>query len=87
MSTSDNAGPKLKVFVSYSRTDTAFVDELVDGLEYSGFEATLDRHSIVEGEEWKKRLGALIADADTIVFVLSPDSVASQICDTRQPER
>jgi protein-disulfide isomerase len=81
VNTPGNVGPKLKVFVSYSRADSAFVDELVDGLEYSGFEVTLDRHSIVEGEEWKKRLGALIADADTIVFVLSPDSIAAPICE------
>jgi protein-disulfide isomerase len=53
---------------------------LVDGLEFAGFETTLDRHSIMEGEEWKRRLSALIADADTIIFVLSPDSVASDIC-------
>jgi hypothetical protein len=67
--------PKLKVFISYSRADARFADELVAGLEFKEeFAVTIDRHSIVEGEDWKKRLGALIADADTIVFILSPDS-------------
>lgn len=73
---------KLRVFISYSRRDgQAFADELAGGLEFQGaFEVSLDRHSIVEGEDWKKRLGALIADADTVVFIVSPGSAASDIC-------
>ena len=71
----------LKVFISYSRADMEFADEIVAGLEFDGeFETTIDRESIIEGEDWKKRLGALIANADTIVFILSPDSAASSVC-------
>jgi len=71
----------LKVFISYSRADIAFADELVAGLEYDGgFDVSIDRHAIHEGEDWKARLGALIADADTVVFVLSPKSATSPIC-------
>lgn len=71
-----------KVFVSYSRTDAAtFADELVSGLEFhGGFEVTIDRHSIVEGEDWRQRLNASIAAADTVVFILSPGSAKSPIC-------
>jgi formylglycine-generating enzyme required for sulfatase activity len=72
---------KLKVFVSYSRADMAFADELAAGLELLGeFEVSIDRHSIHEGEDWKTRLGALIAAADTVVFILSPQSATSSIC-------
>ncbi|MBI1386541.1 MAG: TIR domain-containing protein [Rhizobiales bacterium] len=72
---------RLKVFISYSRADTAFADELVAGLEFAQqFAVTIDRQSIIEGEDWKKRLGTLIADSDTVVFVLSPDSAKSEIC-------
>lgn len=72
---------KLKVFISYSRSDAPFADELAAGLEFAReFEISMDRHSIVEGEDWKKRLGALIADADTVVFLLSPDSAISATC-------
>jgi hypothetical protein len=71
----------LKVFISYSRTDIAFADELVAGLEYGGgFEVSIDRQAIHEGEDWKARLGALIAGADTVVFVLSPKSATSSVC-------
>lgn len=73
-------GEKLKVFVSYSRADLAFADELATGLEIAGFAPLIDRHSIREGEDWKKRLGALIAEAGSIVFVLSPDSAKSTVC-------
>ena len=59
----------------------AFADELVAGLAYDGrFEVTIDRSSIIEGEDWRSRLSALIADADTIVFILSPASAQSNIC-------
>jgi len=76
---SDDA--KLRVFISYSRDDLDFADQLVAGLELCGFDPTLDRQGIYGGEDWQRRLGALIHDADTVVFVLSPASAASKICD------
>src|SRR5262245_52324003 len=75
------AGEKLKVFVSYSRKDSAeFADELVAGLEYGGFAPFLDRHDIAAGEDWEARLGGLIAQSDTVVFVVSPEAVKSDRC-------
>jgi WD40 repeat protein len=72
---------KLKVFISYSRRDAAeFADELVAGLEYGGFAPFLDRHDIAAGEDWEARLGGLIAQSDTVVFVVSPESVKSERC-------
>ncbi len=47
----------LKVFISYSRVDTRFASELVDGLEaLGGFDVYIDKHAIKEGEEWKPHL-------------------------------
>ena len=70
-----------KVFISYSRTNVAFADELVAGLEYDGsFEVFLDRHSILEGEAWRDRLSGLIASADVVVFLLSKASAGSELC-------
>ena len=72
---------KLKVFISYSRKDSAaFADELVLGLEDRGFAPFLDRHDIKPGELWDARLGALIEQSDTVVFVISPESVKSERC-------
>src|SRR5262245_32448816 len=71
---------KLKVFVSYSRDDLEFADQLVAALEAFGFEPLIDRHGIAGGEDWQKRLGALIAEADTVAFLLSPSALQSTMC-------
>ena len=71
---------KLKVFISYSRKDEDFAQEFLAGLEWAGIERYLDKHDIAAGEDWEARLGCLIEAADTVVFVISPDAVASQRC-------
>jgi TPR repeat protein len=71
---------KLRVFISYSRDDLDFADQLDAALNACGFECVIDRHGISGGEEWKRRLGNLISEADTVVFVLSPTSARSEIC-------
>jgi hypothetical protein len=77
----DGTGEKLKVFISYSRRDSAaFADELMAGLEYGGFAPFLDRHDIAAGGDWEARLGGLIAQCDTVVFVVSPEAVKSEQC-------
>jgi formylglycine-generating enzyme required for sulfatase activity len=73
-------GRKLKVFISYSRKDEDFAQELLAGLQLAGFEPYLDKHDIAAGEDWEARLDRLIEAADTVVFVLSPDAVASDRC-------
>src|SRR5215469_13599697 len=74
-------GGKLRVFISYSRDDLKFADQLDAALTVCGFECVIDRHGISGGEDWKRRLGNLISEADTVVFVLSPTSARSEICD------
>ena len=73
-------GETLRVFISYSRDDLEFADQLDIALRYYGFASTIDRHGISGGEEWQRRLGNLIRDADTVAFVLSPASAKSEIC-------
>jgi hypothetical protein len=75
---SDSA--KLRVFISYSRDDIDFADQLDATLKIGGFDTSIDRHGIHAGEDWKTRLGALIRDSDTVVFVLTPTSAKSEIC-------
>src|SRR5215510_10404483 len=47
---------KLRVFISYSRDDLHFADQLDAALNAYGFECLIDRHGISGGEEWKQRL-------------------------------
>ena len=71
---------KLRVFISYSRDDLDFADQLDATLRIGGFDTSLDRHAISGGEEWKRRLGNLTRESDTVVFVLSPSWAGSDIC-------
>src|SRR6476620_4272865 len=70
---------KAKVFISYSRKDIVFVDRLEASLKERGFEPLIDRTEIYAFEEWWKRIEGLIVRADTVVFVLSPDSIGSEV--------
>jgi WD40 repeat protein len=69
-----------RVFISYSRKDMTFVDRLEVALKARNIEPLIDRTEIYAFEDWWKRIEALIVAADTIVFVLSPNAVASDIC-------
>jgi WD40 repeat protein len=72
---------KAEVFVSYSRDDIAFADQLVAALEGTGFDPLIDRDSIPGGEDWQAQLRHMIVEADSVVFVLSPRSAASKLCE------
>ena len=77
----DTSTDKLKVFISYSRKDSAaFAEDLVLGLEDHGFAPFLDRHDIKPGEPWEARLGALIEQSSAVVFVISPEFAKSERC-------
>ena len=80
MAEASSKSEQLRVFISYSRDDLAFADQLDATLKLIGFDTSMDRHGVHGGENWKARLSALIRDADTVVFVLSPNSAASPIC-------
>jgi WD40 repeat protein len=71
---------KARVFISYARADLAFADRLAEALKARGFETLIDRSEIYAFEDWWKRIETLVVRADAVVFVLSPDSAASEVC-------
>jgi tetratricopeptide (TPR) repeat protein len=71
---------KTTVFLSYSRKDIDFAHRLNEELKQAGFHPLLDKTDIAPGEAWQDRLGKLIAEADVIVFSVSPYSAKSEIC-------
>src|SRR5262249_40645915 len=71
---------KGKLFISYSRNDVAFADRLALALKDRGFEPLIDRSDIYAFEDWWERIEGMISEADTVVFILSPDAVSSDIC-------
>jgi len=70
----------LKVFISYSRSDLEFVQQLVPALEALHYAITIDTTDVFGAELWKDRLSQMIREADTVVFVLSPASAKSEVC-------
>jgi predicted KAP-like P-loop ATPase len=68
------------VFISYSRKDSEFVRTLNNALEKSNRKAWVDWSGIAKGTDWAKEVEAGIESADTFVFVISPDSLVSKVC-------
>ena len=68
------------VFISYSRRDKAFVQRFDEALKGRQRETWVDWEGIRPTEEFMRAIYAAIEGADTFVFVLSPDSIASEVC-------
>src|SRR5262245_51532264 len=75
----NDTAPKARIFISYSRKVLAFASRLEAALKARCFEPLIDRTEIFAFEDWWKRIEALIGRADTVVFVLSPDAIASDV--------
>jgi len=66
-----------QIFVSYSRKDKSFVDQLARDLQQSGVDIWIDRKGIEGGERWRATIVDAIRACDAFLIVLSPQSVAS----------
>jgi hypothetical protein len=71
---------KNDIFISYSRRDIEFVQTLDRAFRSLGRDPWIDWDDIKKGENWWSAIEAGIEAADTFVFVISPDSVASPVC-------
>lgn len=68
------------VFISYSRRDQAFVEDLRARLETAGLAVWVDVEGLYAGEEFWPEVAKAIDAAVVFVFVMSPDSIASRFC-------
>ncbi len=68
------------VFISYSRRDKDFVSRLYKELGASKHDAWVDWEGILPAEDFPEAIRAGIEEASTFIFVLSPDSVVSDMC-------
>lgn len=69
---------KPNLFISYSRREVSFVNDLVDALEDNGFEAWLDYRSLVPGTPWAGQIDKGILESEVAVLVVSKASMASE---------
>src|SRR5438093_956899 len=68
------------VFISYSRKDGGFAWELHAFLTGRGKDVWIDAEDIPASAPWRDDIAAGIDAAENVVFVVSPDSVASPNC-------
>lgn len=68
------------IFVSYSRRDSDFVKHLHTALTESRYDTWVDWEDIPATAAWWQLIEEGIEAAHTCVFVISPDSVASEVC-------
>ena len=68
------------IFISYSRKNFDFAGKIVQALAENALDTWIDRKSIPKGEDWEMEIYRGIEEADAFLFLISPDSVASQMC-------
>src|SRR5919201_6046666 len=67
-------------FISYSRKDRQFTERLTESLTRRGKNVWVDLEDIPPTADWRAKIEAGIESAKAFVFVLSPDSISSEIC-------
>ncbi|MGH2504254.1 MAG: toll/interleukin-1 receptor domain-containing protein [Ktedonobacterales bacterium] len=68
------------VFSSYSRRDRAYIDELRPSLEAYKRSVWVDLRAIPPSADWRDEIHQAIISSDAFICVISPDYVASPIC-------
>jgi WD40 repeat protein len=69
-----------EVFISYAREDQPFVRRLQSALSDRDLSAWVDWEDIPPTAEWMREVEAAIEGSESVLFVVSPDSVASTTC-------
>jgi WD40 repeat protein len=68
------------VFISYSRRDLEFVQRLHASLDASGKDVWVDWQDILPTAEWLEEVFEGVESSDNFLFVISPDSLTSEVC-------
>ncbi len=70
--------PSPRLFISYSRAQTPFVDRLADQLEDSGYSFWLDYQNLIPAMPWVRQIESWIDAADIMLLVVSKESIMSK---------
>ena len=68
------------IFISYSRKDKDFVRNLWEALERFNKNAWVDWDDIPPAQDWRQEIYRGIEAADNFVFIISPNSIPSEVC-------
>ncbi len=69
---------KKKIFLSYSRDDLHFVEELAKDLENAGYDVWYDLTDIEGGDRWAQEIQEGIKESEILVIVVSPNALKSE---------
>src|SRR5271167_3404648 len=69
-----------EVFISYARMDQGFARDLNSALQKLKRDTWIDWRSIPDSAEWRAEIFAAIGAADNFLFIISPDSLRSEMC-------
>lgn len=67
-----------KVFISYSRKDITFIEQLAADLKLASVDAWYDLSGLEGGSRWSREIEKAIKDSEYVIVVLSPNSVVSE---------
>jgi hypothetical protein len=66
------------IFMSYSRRELGFVDDLVSKLEAEKYNVWLDYRALIPGTPWNIQIDKGLTEADTVLLVVSKAALASE---------
>src|SRR5215212_9012671 len=69
-----------KLFVSYSRKDSVAARKLIEALRSIQQDVWVDWESIPPAVDWLEQIFRGIEESDAFIFMISPDSIASEVC-------
>ncbi|HUG35283.1 MAG TPA: toll/interleukin-1 receptor domain-containing protein [Anaerolineales bacterium] len=69
-----------KIFLSYSRKDSAVARKLIEAFKEMGHDPWVDWEDIPPAVGWLEQIFRGIEGSDTFFFLVSPDSVTSVVC-------
>jgi hypothetical protein len=71
----------MKVFVSSTRVDSDWTQQLCAFLSDRGFKPTLDGRDIGSAEIWRPRITAALSESEAVIFVLTDSSAEAIECE------
>jgi WD40 repeat protein len=69
-----------KLFVSYSRKDSKTARKLIAAFKEMGQEVWVDWEDIPPAADWLEQIFRGIESSDAFIFIVSPDSIKSEVC-------
>ena len=69
-----------KIFVSYSRKDSATARKIIQALKDMGQDVWVDWEDIPPAADWLQQIFHGIENSEAFIFLVSPDSAASEVC-------